>query len=105
MPSHHRHGSSPRGIALACYLALVIYGSLVPLDFHARSLAEAWQAFRNLPFLHLGVEDRADWIANGVLYAPLGFLAASVFGIARRAMAGMAALLAIVVCCLLAVGV
>lgn len=26
------------------------------------------------PFLQLGVESRADWVANGVLYTPLGFL-------------------------------
>jgi glycopeptide antibiotics resistance protein len=56
------------------YGAFVIYGSLVPLDFHAMPLAEAWQRFQNTPFLELGAESRADWIANGVLYLPLGLL-------------------------------
>lgn len=49
----------------------------MPLEYNARSLAEAWAAFQQIPFLELGIESRADWIANGVLYAPVGFLTAS----------------------------
>ena len=66
---------SVRALLLA-YAGFIVYGSLVPLDFHFVPLFDAWQRFRGMPFLHLGVESRADWIANGVLYAPLGFLAA-----------------------------
>jgi glycopeptide antibiotics resistance protein len=63
------------GLLLA-YTAFIVYGSLVPLDFSPLPLDEAWRRFQAMPFLHLGVESRADWIANGVLYLPLGFLAA-----------------------------
>ena len=56
------------------YLFFVIYGSLVPLQYKARPLADAWLAFQHIPFLQLGVESRADWIANGVLYVPVAFL-------------------------------
>ena len=61
---------------LLAYTAFIVYGSLVPLDFHPLPLTAAWERFRGMPFLQLGVASRADWIANGVLYAPLGFLAA-----------------------------
>ncbi len=59
------------------YVAFVIYGSLVPLDFQYRSWDNAWQAFMNIPYLNLGIESRADWVANAVLYVPVGFLIAS----------------------------
>jgi len=59
------------------YCAFVIYGSLVPLDFRMLPLATAWRAFANAPMLDLGIESRADWIANGILYIPVGFLSVS----------------------------
>ena len=58
------------------WLVFVVYGSLVPLDYVALPLDQALAAFRNIPFLSLGLDSRADWVANGVLYAPLGFLSA-----------------------------
>lgn len=66
------------------YSAFVIYGSLVPFDFHPLSLEKAWVLFQQTPFLQLGVESRADWVANGVLYAPLGFLGVRAFGGGHR---------------------
>lgn len=56
------------------YVLFVIYGSLVPLKYKARSFDDAWTAFQHIPFLKLGVDSRADWISNGVLYVPVGFL-------------------------------
>jgi hypothetical protein len=52
----------------------VIYGSLVPLDFHPIAAAQAWQKLLDAPMLVVGAPGRADWIANGVLYLPVGFL-------------------------------
>jgi len=65
-------------VLLAAYVAFVVYGSLVPLEFHPLPPSEAWARFQQIPFLRLGVESRADWIANGVLYVPVGFLGALV---------------------------
>ncbi|KFB76502.1 VanZ family protein [Candidatus Accumulibacter cognatus] len=62
------------------YVAFVIYGSLVPLDFRLLPFDQAWATFKQLPMLKLGVESRADWIANGVLYVPVGFLSVALFG-------------------------
>lgn len=56
------------------YLAFVIYGSLVPLDFHYLPFSKAVETFRHIPFLHLGIGSRADWVANLILFIPLGFL-------------------------------
>lgn len=56
------------------FLLFVIYGSLVPLDFRPIPLAQAVQQFRTIPFLDLGIGSRADWVANILLFIPLGFL-------------------------------
>jgi glycopeptide antibiotics resistance protein len=65
-----------RGLAIAtlAYLAFVVYGSLVPLDWTPRPFDEAWRAFQSMPFLRLGAGDRADWVANILLMIPFGFL-------------------------------
>jgi VanZ family protein len=64
-----------RFVLLLAWLTFVVYGSLVPLDFRPMQLDVAWQSFGRTPLLDLGVESRADWVANGVLYMPLGLLA------------------------------
>ncbi len=66
------------------YAAFVVYGSLVPLDYRPLPMDQAWQRFAHAPFLVLGAGSRADWIANGVLYIPLGLLAARMFHRALR---------------------
>ena len=81
------------------YSVFVIYGSLVPLDFRAMPLEAAWRDFANVPFLNLGIDSRADWIANGVLYLPVGFLSvlalrAQVPGFGKTAAAAIAAVFA-----------
>ncbi len=65
-------------------MAFVVYGSLVPLDYRPVPVDQAWQRFANAPLLVLGAGSRADWIANGVLYVPLGLLAARLFHRALR---------------------
>jgi len=56
------------------YLAFVIYGSLVPLDFHYRPFAEALRVFSAIRYRELGIESRADWVANILLMIPLSFV-------------------------------
>lgn len=58
----------------AFYVALVVYGSLVPFQFRMIPLAEAWDRFRALPYFELSIESRSDWAANILLFVPLGFL-------------------------------
>lgn len=58
------------------WIFFVVYGSLVPLEYRAIPLDVALERFSRLPMLDVGVTERADWIANGVLYLPVGFLTA-----------------------------
>lgn len=69
--------AAPRGLLAGLallYTLFVVYGSLVPLEFHRLPLAEAVARFRAIPFLELGIGSRADWVANLLLFVPLTFL-------------------------------
>lgn len=62
-------------VALATlYTLFAIYGSLVPFDFHPRPLREAWEAFLALRTSPVGIQSRADWAANVLLFLPLAYL-------------------------------
>lgn len=95
------------GAVSLIYLVFVIYGSLVPLDYHPRPLAETLNAFANIRWLHLRVGSRADWVANLLLYIPLSFLASSWLAVSDNKTSSRlaAALFAVPFCLFLAVGV
>ncbi len=61
-------------ISAILYLIFVIYGSLVPLEFRYIDSNEAFSRLRQIPFLDLGIESRADWVANFLLFIPLSYL-------------------------------
>jgi glycopeptide antibiotics resistance protein len=61
-------------LAALVYTAFVVYGSLVPLEFRAIPWDNAVARFAAIPWLELGVGSRADWVANLILYVPLGYL-------------------------------
>ena len=56
------------------YTVFVMYGSLVPLKFHALPWDVAVARFGAIPFLKLGIGSRADWVANLLLFIPLTYL-------------------------------
>lgn len=86
------------------YLAFVVYGSLVPLDFKAMPLDEAMARFRHVPLLQLGIGSRADWVANLLLFIPLTFLWTGALGhghgLLARVLASLLVLAAAVALCL-----
>jgi hypothetical protein len=60
--------------AAVAYTALIIYGNLIPFRFQPLSArAEAWAHFREIPYLQLGAGNRADLMANFLLFIPIGF--------------------------------
>ena len=63
------------GLLLLLYIGGIVYGSLIPFELRPHTLPEAWNEFLHIRYLNLDVVSRADWIANIVLYIPLGFLA------------------------------
>ncbi len=104
----------PRGVTeprwwLFCvlYLAFVVYGSLVPLEWRDLPFDEAVARFSHIGFLNLGAASRADWVANIVLYVPLAFLGcATLFGLRLHGLlAPGAALLVFLLCVVIAVAV
>ncbi len=96
-----RQASLPVWLALA-WLVFLVYGSLVPLDYQPRPWAEALSVFSRIPWLSLGVASRADWVANILLYLPMGFLASAwLAGEGRTTSARISAVFMAVPLCLL----
>ncbi len=56
------------------YLLLIVYGSLLPFHLTDIPFSAALANFRHIPLLELGVESRADLVANLLLYIPFGLL-------------------------------
>lgn len=63
---------------------LAVYGSFVPLKFKSLGWQTAFEQFRQIPYLQLGLYNRADWVANLLLFAPLGFLWTGALDLDRR---------------------
>jgi VanZ family protein len=66
--------------ATILYSLFIVYGSLVPLELNDLPVETAISQFKNIRYLDLGAESRADWIANILLYIPLSFGALASFG-------------------------
>ena len=56
------------------YLLFIVYGSLLPFEPNALAFEASWSNFQRIPLLQLGVGNRADLVANLLLYVPFGFL-------------------------------
>lgn len=92
--------------AAVVYLLFVIYGSLVPLDYQNLPWQQALDRFKHIRYLDLGIESRADWIANIVLYIPLAFLWSSLLSNVRSlGLRFLGTVLVLCLCLLLAVGI
>ena len=48
-------------------LTFVVYASLVPLNYTAKPFDETVAEFQKTPWFQLGIERRADWVANGLM--------------------------------------
>jgi glycopeptide antibiotics resistance protein len=55
------------------WTAFVIYGSLVPLEYHPMPLAEAVARFRAMQLPHVGLSMGVDWATNVLLFVPWSF--------------------------------
>ncbi len=55
---------------------LLVYASIVPLRYQPLTWDASVEQWRNIPWLRLGVFNRADWIANALIVMPSAFLTA-----------------------------
>ena len=62
----------------------VVYASLVPLRYTELPWEEAVARWEQIPWLNLTIENRADWVANGLIMLPPGFFAAGAIGFRRK---------------------
>jgi glycopeptide antibiotics resistance protein len=90
----------------AAFLALAIYGSLVPLHFRPKPLHEAAASFRAALAEPVDFGSRSDWAANILLFIPMGFLAMAALSVDRpRSVGWLAALLVIPACVVLSAAI
>lgn len=59
-------------LAATFFLFVAVYGSLVPLHFRPLDFDEALDRFANLPYFRPDLGARADWVANILLFIPIG---------------------------------
>ncbi len=64
------------GVLAIASLMFVIYASLVPLRYTPQPMEKTIELFKKTPWLKLEISSRADWVANGLIMLPSGFLAA-----------------------------
>ncbi len=57
-------------------LCLLVYASLVPLEYTPLDWETTYDRWQNIPWLVLGIVSRADWVANALVVIPPSFLAA-----------------------------
>ncbi len=69
--------------ATACFVLFAAYGSLVPWEVVPLSFGDAVQRFKELPLFEIGIGSRADWVANVLLFVPIGFCAMATFVVDR----------------------
>lgn len=87
MTSQRQHVAVPRrahyGALLVAFLGFAIYGSLVPLKFAPLDFSAAVERFADISWMELGTAHRADWVANILLFVPLGYLGLATFEVDR----------------------
>lgn len=94
---NHRNSILLSGIG---YTLFVIYGSLVPLHFRSLPLSEAIFSFQRIPYLSLGINARADWVANIILFIPLSFIWMSILQPKQKIMNMAISSIIIFLCCI-----
>lgn len=93
-------------LTAAAFTAVAIYGSFVPFQFRWLEFQEAASRFRAIPMLQLDLTHRADWVANILLFIPLGFFWTAGFTVDRSRRAGaLGGALVVPLCVLLAAGI
>ena len=81
------HASRTRiayGIIGALLVPLLIYASILPLEYVPIQWDQALERWKAIPWLQLGVSNRADWIANGLVVIPISYCLCGYLSYQRR---------------------
>lgn len=68
----------------AILVPLLIYASILPLEYVPLPWEQALERWKAIPWLQLGVSNRADWIANGLVVIPISYCLSGCFSYRRR---------------------
>jgi VanZ family protein len=90
------------GLGLALF---IVYGSLVPFDYHALPWAEALVRFREVLSVPLGIGSGPDWLANCLVAVPLGFFLMGALCADRGPLSSLAVLVVLPACLALSTSV
>ncbi len=64
---------------------VLVYASIIPLQYGGQAFVAAWQQFLNTPWLDLDIYNRADWVANAIVVLPIGFAGTGAICFGKRA--------------------
>ncbi len=93
-------------VAALAFLALAVYGSLVPLRFQVLPWEEVLRRWRQISFHPMGLDKRSDFVANILLFIPLAWFFMGALCVDRRRSAGLCAFLLVApLCAALSVGI
>lgn len=97
-----RRGPSASQLQLAAagMILFVVYGSLLPFNYTAYTLAEAWSGFRGIAFFDsTDLVERGDWIISTAMYLVLSFLLTGAICVDRPRRLGFLAAIVVVLAC------
>ena len=86
---------------------LLVYASILPVEYRTCSLEVAWNRFTHLPWLDIQLYGRADWVANFLVVLPLGWLGAAAIDCGRSSHRFLLVFLPWMICflCFVVVGI
>jgi len=90
---------------MLAFVAFVIYGSLVPLTYKYVPIEQAFEKYANAFSQPVVVKNRADWLANILLFIPLGFVAMGWLSVDVRRPNPLAIAGVLISCALLSAGI
>ncbi len=79
-----RYASAPYGWAALLSLLAVLYLTLLPFEFGDVAVAEAWQRFLAMEQGPIRSGARQQWVANALMFMPLGFFLTAWLTLNRR---------------------
>jgi len=72
------------GVATFAFLLFILYGSFVPWQFRNTPLEQGLETYRAAMTKPISYDSKSDFLANVMLFIPLGYLALGAFAVDRK---------------------